>query len=399
MPASVTSTAVYFLAISVTVVFHWNVTGVGMSLLVMRLVDFLVRFFPTVRRVLAWEAAEAYPPGLRKRMIDFTRAGVLSMIVSMIVWGRSEIVLLKWLCGDIRQVSFYSLAFTMSDQLLLGATVFGGAAGATIFAQYGRDKSRLPAITASTFRYLALTSIPLHFIAASLAAPALLVVYGSKFQDAVLVVTIAPLMCMFKAFANPAQNLLQSWERQRYVIGATVLAGAVDIGVAWYFIRGYGALGASYGNGAAQATAVGIMWFAAIYLYHVKLPWVQVAKIAFGSAIASLAAHVIATFTIRWTAPYTDRMVASHLPHFLVSHTAQIASRLAPLPGILAGGCAALLVLLGLFYLLRVLEPEDRDRFHILTRMLPKPVAASVNKALSVLIRPQFGAIAPDNAL
>jgi hypothetical protein len=37
---------------------------------------------------------------------------------------------------------------------------------------------------------------------------------------------------------------------------------------------------------------------------------------------------------------------------------------------------------------MRVLEPEDRDRFNILTMMLPKPIAGPANRLLSVLIRP-----------
>ena len=300
---------------------------------------------------------------------------VATMAVSLIVWGRSEILLLERFCADVRQVSFYSLAFTMAEQLLLVATIFGTAAATTLFVQYGRDKSRLPAIAASSFRYLALMSIPLHFIAASLAVPALVLLYGPKFQDAAMVVSLAPLLCMFKAFISPAQSLLQSSERQSYIIAATVIAGVVDIGVAWYFIPAHGAVGACIGNGAAQAVAVGLIWAVAIYLYKVKLPWVQVAKIAFGSAVASLTAYLINS--------YTAHLVASYTVHL-------IASRLAPLPGILAGGSASLVVLFALFYLMRVLEPEDRARFSVLTGMLPKPIAVPVIMLLSVLIRTKY---------
>jgi O-antigen/teichoic acid export membrane protein len=358
LPASLVSALVYFIAIAATIVLHWGVVGVGASLLAMRSVDFLVRFFPTLKRVLAWETTHAHPPGLRNRMMAFAWPSIASMAVAMIVWGRSEVILLKQLNPDIRQVSFYSVAFTMAEQLLLAATIFGGAAGATIFAQYGRDKSKLPGIAASTFRYIALMSIPLHFIAASLAVPALLLVYGRKFEDAAMVVMLAPLLCIFKAFLAPAQNLLESSERQRYVIVATVIAGVIDISVAWYLIPANGAVGACIGNGAAQLAAVGMMWAVAIYLYKVKLPWLQVAKIAFCSVLASLTAHFIAV-------------------------------RLAPLWGILCGGSASLVVLLGLFYLMRVLEPEDHDRFKLLTGMLPRRMAAPANMALNLLIRPQ----------
>jgi O-antigen/teichoic acid export membrane protein len=229
----------------------------------------------------------------------------------------------------------------------------------TIFAQYGRDKSRLSAIAASTFRYLALTSIPLHVISAALAAPALLFLFGSQYKGAVTVATLAPLLCMPKAFIGPVQSLLQSAERQSYVILATVLAGIVDIGVAWTLIPAHGAVGACIGSGAAQVTAVGMMWAIGSHLYKVKLPWMQVAKIAFISVLASLTAHVIAV-------------------------------RLAPLWAILLGGSASLIVLFGLFYLMRVLEPEDQDRFKILTGALPKPIAGPMDTFLSLLVRPGF---------
>jgi O-antigen/teichoic acid export membrane protein len=364
LPGSIAAALTYFIAIAATVVLHWGVVGVGVALLCMRSVDFLVRFFPTMKRVLAWETTHAHPPGLRQRMMPFALQGVASMFVAQIVWGRSEIILLEKLCPDVNQVSFYSVAFTMAEQLLLVAIIFGTAAGTTIFVQYGRDKSKLPELAASAFRYIALMSIPLHFIAASLAVPALLLFYGHKFQGAAMVVALAPLLCMFKAFLAPAQNLLESSERQRYVIAATVFAGIIDISVAWYLIPAHGAVGACIGNGAAQITAVGIMWAVAIYHYKVKLPWVQVAKIVFISALAALTAHLIAV-------------------------------RLPPVSAILCGGCAALIVLFGLFYLMRVLEPEDHGRFKILTRMLPKPLAGLVDTVLMMMIRMEPGSVDP----
>jgi O-antigen/teichoic acid export membrane protein len=358
LPGSIAAALTYFIAIAATVVLHWGVVGVGVALLSMRSVDFLVRFFPAMKRVLVWETTHAHPPGLRQRMMPFALQAVASMFVAQIVWGRSEIILLKMLCPDVNQVSFYSVAFTMAEQLLLVAIIFGTAAGTTIFVQYGRDKSKLPELAASAFRYIALMSIPLHFIAASLAVPALLLFYGHKFQGAAMVVAVAPLLCMFKAFLAPAQNLLESSERQRYVIAATVFAGIIDISVAWYLIPAHGAVGACIGNGAAQLTAVGIMWAVAIYHYKVKLPWLQVAKIVFISALASLTAHYIA-------------------------------ARFAPLWAILFGGSASLIVLFGLFYLMRVLEPEDHDRFEVLAGMLPRPVIAPARAILLLLIHPR----------
>jgi O-antigen/teichoic acid export membrane protein len=355
LPASVVSALTYFAAITATVVLKWGVTGVGASLFSMRAVDFLVRFFPTVRRVLSWDATHAHPRQLRARMTSFAWQSLVSMAVALVVWNRSEVLLLGKFCADIRQVGFYSIAFSMADQLLLGATIFGTAAGATIFAQYGRDKSRLPELTASTFRYLALTSIPLHLISAALAIPALLLVFGHAYADAATVVMLAPLLCMPKAFAGPMQSFLQSTERQGYVILATTLAGIVDMGVAWYLIPAHGAVGACLGSGAAQMMAAGMMWAVGIHVYKMKLPWLLVAKITLISVLASLTAFCIAV-------------------------------RLAPLWAVLCGGSASLIILFGLLYFMRVLEPEDRGRFTLLAGMLPKPLAGSAERIVSLLV-------------
>lgn len=359
LPASVTSILVYFLMILATVVLHWGVIGVGASMLGMRMVDFLVRIFPTMKHILGWETDHIQPLGLSQRMFSFAWQSVAVLLVEMVVWQRSEFILLKHLCADIRQVAYYSVAFSMAERLLISASIFGSAASATVFAQYGRDKSRVPDITASTFRYLALTSIPLHCIAAALAAPLLLLLYGNAYLGAAMVVTLAPILCMPKAFIGPVRSLLQSHERQSFVIGATVLAGLVDIGVAWYLIRAHGAVGACIGSGAAEVTAVGLMWAIGIRLYKVKLPWSLVAKVTFISVLAALAAHYIAVL-------------------------------LPPLLGILLGGSASLIVLFGLLYLMRVLKAEDRARLNTLTGILPKRVSGPVNKVLTLLVRPAF---------
>ncbi len=367
MPASVASMMVYLAAISATVIFKWGVVGVGASLLLMRISDCLLRLVPTMARVLGWEKLHVDVPGLRSRMMSFSAQAVASMVVALIVWDRSEFFLLHHLCADIQQIAFYSVAFNMAEKLLIGSTIFGSAAGATIFAQYGRDKSKLPALAAATFRYLALTAIPLHVISTALAMPALLLLYGKAYVGAALVVTIAPILCMPKAFIGPVENLLQSNERQGFVIGATVFAGIVDIGVAWWLIRAHGAVGACIGSGAAQFTAIGMMWTVGIRLYKVKLPWLMITKVTLSSVAASLSAYVIA------------------------SHTS-------PLWGVLLGGVASLVVLFAGFYLLRVLEPEDRDRFGLVIRMLPQRIAHPMNRVLAILVRQEYPGALVDQA-
>lgn len=367
LPASMISILIFGLGILATVVLKWGVTGVGVATLAMRISDFLIRLIPTMKRVLAWEKIDLLPHGLSRRMTSFAWQSIVSMTVSLIVWNRSEIFLLKKFCPDINQIAFYSVAFSMAEVLLVGSAIFAAAVGTTIFAQFGRDRSRIPDIASSSVRYLALTAIPLHVIAAALAPAALRFLYGAKYDGAALVAMLAPILCMPKAFIGPVQNLLESMEKQRYIIFATALAGIADLATAWLLIRAfspaYGAVGACLGCGTAQVLAVGAMWAFGIHLYKVKLPWLQLAKIASISAAASLTAHFIAM-------------------------------RMAPIWGILCGGSAALVILFALYYAFRVIEPQDSLRLKTLSAMLPWPFGIPAAAALAVLARPQ-AAIGP----
>jgi len=158
---------------------------------------------------------------------------------AIIVWDRSEIILLKHLCADIRQVRsiLWHLAWPNGCWL---AQRYSGRRPArrfllnTVATNPGFLPLPLPHFATSA------DVDSLHVISAALAAPALLFLFGNQYKGAVMVATLAPLLCMPKAFIGPVQSLLQSAERQGYVILATVLAGVVDMGVAWYLIPAHG---------------------------------------------------------------------------------------------------------------------------------------------------------------
>jgi O-antigen/teichoic acid export membrane protein len=354
LPASATSILVFFFGITGTVLFHWGVLGVGASVLATRTVDCSVRLVPTLSWILTWETTHTTPEGLRRRALTFAWQSVATMALALIVWDRSEFFLLKRLCSDIQQVAFYSVAFSMAERLLLSSSIFGSATGATIFAQYGRDKTKIPRLAEATFRYLALTSIPLHTIFTGLAVPALLLLYGNQYRGAEAVVALAPLLCMSKAFFSPIQSVLQSIERQKWVIASTILAGIVDLGAAWLLIPTRGAVGACIANGIAQFTAVALMWGIGIYAYRIRVPWRLAAKVASVSVVAALGGHFVAM-------------------------------RLPPFWGVLLGGCVSLLILLFLFYVLRILEQEDRERLSQVADMLPRHLNEPIDRLLSVL--------------
>ncbi|HWJ47444.1 MAG TPA: polysaccharide biosynthesis C-terminal domain-containing protein [Candidatus Udaeobacter sp.] len=357
LPGSLACTATYFVLTLAAVLLHWGVIGIAFAMFAMRVVDFLVRLVPTMSRILAWDSGHAHPPpDLRARMLNFATQSVMGMLLTLVVWDRSELFLLRHLSPDIRQLSFYSVAFNLAERLLIFPTIFAAATGASILAQYGRDRTKLPSMTAASARYIALISIPIHTIAVPLAAPALLVLYGKQYVGALVVATAAPLLCLPKAFLGPIQSLFESVDRQKYFLVTTVIASFVDIAVAWYLIPAHGALGACIGSGVAQVTAVGLMWIIGIRQYKIQLPWGFVWKVTAISASASAAAYVVI-------------------------------SRLGPLAGLIAGMVTASVVFLILAYAFKVLEPEDCDRFKVVSNACPRALAVPMNYLLDRFTR------------
>ena len=389
MPASAISISVFFIGVVATVIFHWGVIGVGASVLACRSVDFLVRFIPTFQWIFSWEITHAHPEGLERRAIRFAWQSLITMGLGIVVWDRSEFFLFHHFHSSPDQISFYSVAFSMAERLLVSATIFGSATGATIFAQYGRDESKLPRLVASAYRYLAISSIPIHTIFTALAIPSLLLLYGAKYTGAETVVLMAPLLCMSKAFFSPVQNLLQSFEKQQWVIAATVLGGVLDVGLAWILIPHYGAVGACIANGVAQFVAVASMWTIAIVAFKIKLPWLLTAKVAFISVVAALAGH----FCAQQLAPISRAKASAEGAHGLWHWILNPA-----LWAVIICGCVSMAVLFVLFYLFRILQEEDRDRLNQIASMLPGPTRGLAKTMVSVLIRTKPVPVAATNA-
>lgn len=62
---------------------------------------------------------------------------------------------------------------------------------------------------------------------------------------------------------------------------------------------------------------------------------------------------------------------------------------MAPLGAVLFGGSSAVLIVLVLFYLLRILETQDRTRFRTMAASLPAKLAPAAEVLFSLLVRPE----------
>src|SRR5581483_10468856 len=115
---------------------------------------------PTVRWVRRLPKGHL-PAEVRSRMVSFSSYGMVLMLLNALVWDKSDVVFLKALSPDIRQISFFSVAFNLSEKILLIPQTLGHAIGVSLMAQYGRDEKRLLPMVSSAGRYMLLFSVPM----------------------------------------------------------------------------------------------------------------------------------------------------------------------------------------------------------------------------------------------
>ena len=292
VPGSVAGGLLQVAGTLATVAGGWGLEGIAMAQLVGYTVELIWKLWPLARRARA-ARGQSLPPALRRRILTFATEGAGLILLHMVVWDRSDILMLNWLHPDPAQVSFYFLAFNLVERILLLPQTFSQAMGASAMAEYGRDARRAVSLTVTAGIYLMLISLPLLFGAAAVSGPVWML-YGPKFQPATQVFVAMCLLAVPRAMMSPAQTLLQAAERQRNLVWSGCAAAAVKFGLGWILIPRYGALGAALANGTAQAVAGIAAWLFVWWLFTPSpIPfWPALKILASGSLMALCAAAV-----------------------------------------------------------------------------------------------------------
>ncbi len=247
----------------------WDLPGVAFSFLLGSTVETGLKLYD-VRRQLAPVAAGKVPPELKRRMFSYSGQGLVLMLLNVVVWDRSDLVILKAMNPDIKQVAFFSVAFNLCERALMIPSAFGYSLGITMMAQFGRGEERLVELTISGAKYALLVALPLLFGIASISGP-IIRLYGHQYLPVVPVLTVSALLAIPKALNNPAYLLLQTTENQGYLIWVGCIGGIVDIGLDFLLTPSHGALGAAWANGLAQTLAAAAVWFQAYRILRFKL--------------------------------------------------------------------------------------------------------------------------------
>jgi O-antigen/teichoic acid export membrane protein len=355
--ANIPASVVYFVSYSAmvisTLVFHWGINGLAAAVLVSRTLELVVRYWGVQRR-LSRVPRTPIPPELQRRMFRFSRQNLVLLALGLVIWDRSEILFLKHFC-DIRQVAFYSLAFSIVNQLLMLPRAFSSSIGITILAQYGRDRNGLQSLMQNATRYLSLLSVPVFLGLAAIADPLIRIVYGSTYAAVIPVLWIMSIASIPRAFQTHSENLLQATENQGFMLKWLTFCAAGNLIADWLLIPGYGALGAAVANGVAQAFAVGGLWVKAGSVVTIRPPMRFLWKLTVSAAV----------------------MVAVVLP----------IDRVRPLPAALAAGIVAgVVTLVSCMRLTNCLEGEDQVRLEPLASRGPGLFRHIFERVLEFLI-------------
>ncbi len=301
VPGSVTGAVVNAAGVALSLFFGWDLIGISIGIFLAYSVELAIKLASVLRWIRAFPVA-SLPPELRRRINRFSRQTVIQLMLNMLVWGRSDIFFLKWLHPDIRQVTFFSITFTLIERILVVPNSFGHMVGASVLAQRGRDSSRLFPMVYEATKYMLLCSAAILVGAAALSGPAVKALYGSQYFPVIPVMALAALFALPKSVVMPVLYLFRATENLKVLIWWELAGGVLGVLLDILLIPSYGAIGAAIANGSGQTLAVTGIWVQAVRRRSGRFQVSPLLKILF-AALLMWAAVAAATLPLpSWAA-------------------------------------------------------------------------------------------------
>lgn len=343
VPASVVGNALYILFVTISLWSGWDLKGIAIGTLFHRSADLGLKYLAVHRWLRTLPDGEELPPEMIQRMRTFSRQGMAFMLLRLIVWDRSDMIFLKWLNSDLRQITFFGLALNLTDRAFQLPQVFAAAGGVSAMNEYGHQMDRFRLVSKHMTRYLLLSALPLFFGMAVMSPPLIRLIYGAAYVPAIPVVALAALIAIPKIFSIVAQQFLEAAELQSVMVRWGIIGAVINAGLDLCLVGPYGAVGAVIASGVAQTVYVTFVWMKMQKELRLDLSWMDFAKPM---------TCTLAMCGSAWLASWNHGSVA------------------ALLLGIPAGALTFLLML----RITRCLTGEDQRRFAGVFKGLPRPI-------------------------
>jgi O-antigen/teichoic acid export membrane protein len=346
---------VYVIAVAASLLLGWNLIGIAAGVLLYRSAELAVKIVPVLRSMKTVSRVPL-PASIRKRMFSFSGLSTGLMILQIVIWDRSDIIFLKLLQPDIRQLAFFSVCFSVADRLMRVPQTFANALSATQMAEYGRDKDRLFRMTSKASTYVLLGALPILIGVACIGGPFVRVLYGPQYLPAIPVFIVVALLSIPKAILTPAQTLLYSAEDLGFVLKWGCVAAAINVLLDLALIPSHGAIGAAWANGVAQTFAAVSIWGRVLVRYPVRIDMPVLLRLV--AATLAMAVVVLGIVAVPFSAPMKLGLA-------------------------IPAGAIVFLVTSRLFM---VLQKDDRRRLLLLSTLLPAPIRSFFKRLIDFLV-------------
>jgi O-antigen/teichoic acid export membrane protein len=346
---------VYVVVVAASLLLGWNLVGIAAGLVLSRTAELAVKIAPVLKSMKAVDRVPL-PVEIRKRMFSFSGLSAGLMLLQIVIWDRSDIIFLKLLQPDIRQLAFFSVCFSVADRLMRIPQTFANALSATQVAEFGRDKNRLFKMTSQASTYVLLGALPILIGLACIGGPFVRVMYGAQYLPAIPVFIVMALLSIPKAILTPAQTLLYSAEDLGFVLKWGCFGAAINVLLDIALIPGHGAFGAAWANGVAQSFTAIAIWVRVLVRYPVRIDTSVLMRLA--GATLAMAVVVLGIVALPLSA-VVKLCVAVPVGAIIFLITSRM---------------------------LMVLQKDDRRRLLMLSALLPTPVGSSFNRLVDFMI-------------
>jgi O-antigen/teichoic acid export membrane protein len=191
--------------------------------------------------------------------LRFAALSSVGVVVTVVVWRRSEILMLSWLSSD-EEVARFSVAFAVSAVLLTLLDRFSAAIMSPFSSLVASgEQARLRIARERSLRLLVALTLPLAGIAAGLGPFTLQLLYGEDYARSgpVLLLMLAAL-AVLPLWAVGSAVLVAHGDARSPLVAGLVAVG-VDVVISILLIRAHGAIGAAVASVTAQVTAIVVL--------------------------------------------------------------------------------------------------------------------------------------------
>lgn len=229
-------------------------------------------------------------PELERRMLRYAAGTSLTVLLTLVVYQRSELVFLNHFSPDA-EIAHYAIASSALTILLAAPQALGVALAPALSRLHGAGEvDRIRAGYSKVIRISTLATLPAVGLAAAVGPSLLVLVYGDSYRGVKTVFLILLPSLLTVSLISASAAVLTAHRRMRAPFVALAAAAVVDVAAASLLVPGHGAVGAAAASVSALATAAALQVAFAVRIVHtvdLDLRHMLSAAVATGAATAA----------------------------------------------------------------------------------------------------------------